>query len=38
VLRLNGAFQLLVYADDNNTLGGNVHTIKTEARKEIVQY
>ena len=27
-LKLNGAHQLLVYADDVNTLGGSVHTIK----------
>jgi len=41
-LKLNGTHQLLVYADDVNTLGGSVHTIKnnTEAllvgSKEIV--
>jgi hypothetical protein len=35
-LKLNGTHQLLVYADDFNTLGGKVYTKKTEARKEIV--
>jgi hypothetical protein len=34
-LKLNGAQQLLVYADYVNTVGGNLHTIKktTEALK-----
>ena len=27
-LKLNGAHQLLVYADDVNILGGSVHTVK----------
>jgi len=32
-LKLNGSYECLVYADDVNTLGGSVHTIKknTEA-------
>jgi hypothetical protein len=30
-LKLNGTNQLLVYADDVNTLGGRVHTIKENA-------
>jgi hypothetical protein len=27
-LKLNGAHQLLVYADNDNILGGSLHTIK----------
>ena len=27
-LKCNGTYQLLVYADDVNRLGGSVHTIK----------
>jgi hypothetical protein len=34
-LKLNGTHQLLVYADDVNILGGNVHTLK-ENREALV--
>ena len=30
-LKLNGTHQLLVYVDDENILGGNVHTVKENA-------
>jgi hypothetical protein len=30
-LKLNGTHQLLVYADDVNTLGGSIHSIKKNA-------
>ena len=30
-LKLNGTHQLLAYADDVNTLGGSIHTIKENA-------
>jgi hypothetical protein len=35
-LKLNGTDQLLVYADDINTLGGSVHTIKEKTKALIV--
>jgi len=31
LLKLNGTHQLLAYADDVNTLGGNIHTVKQNA-------
>ena len=35
-LKLNGAHQLLVYADDVNMLGGSIRTIKENAEALIV--
>ena len=35
-MKLNGAQKLLVYADDVNTLGGSVPTIKEKAEALIV--
>jgi hypothetical protein len=30
-LKLNGIYHILVYADDDNILGGSVHTVKKNA-------
>ena len=27
-MKLNGTYQLLAYADDDNILGGSIHTVK----------
>jgi len=35
-LKLNGTYQCLVYADDVNTLGVSVHTIKEKAEALVV--
>jgi len=35
-LKLNDTHQLLVYADDVNTLGGSVHNIKENAEALVV--
>ena len=35
-LKLNGTYQLVVYADDVNILGGSVHTVKGNTKALIV--
>jgi hypothetical protein len=35
-LKLNGTHQLLVYADDDNILGGSVHAIKKNTEALVV--
>jgi hypothetical protein len=36
VLKLSGTHQLLVYADDVNILGGNIHSIKRNAEELVI--
>ena len=35
-LKLNGTHQLLAYADDDNILGGSIHTVKENAEASLV--
>jgi len=35
-LKLNGTYQLLVYTDDVNMLGGSIHTLKENAEDLIM--
>jgi len=35
-LKLNGTHQVLAYADDVNTLGGSIHTLKENAEALVV--
>jgi hypothetical protein len=35
-LKFNGTYQLLVYADDVNIVGGSVHTVKENAEALVV--
>ena len=35
-MKLNGTYRVLVYADDVNILGGNVHTVKENAETLVV--
>ena len=35
-LKLNGTHQLLSYADDDNILGGSIHTVKENAEALVV--
>jgi len=34
--KLNGTYQLLIYADDVNILGGNLHTVKKSIEALVV--
>jgi hypothetical protein len=35
-LKLNGTHQLLVYADDDNMLGGSIHTIGKNTEASVI--
>ena len=35
-LKLNGTHQLLAYADDDNIMGGSIHTVKENAEALVV--
>ena len=35
-MKLNGTHQLLAYADDDNILGGSIHTVKENAEALVV--
>jgi hypothetical protein len=35
-LKLNGTFQLMVYAGDVNILGGSVHTVKKNTEASVL--
>ena len=35
-LKLNGTLQLLAYADDDDILGGSIHTVKENAKALVV--
>ena len=35
-MKLNGTHQLLAYADDDNILGGSIHTVKEIAESLVV--
>ena len=36
MLKLNGTHQLLAYADDDNILGGSIHTVKENAEALVI--
>ena len=35
-MKLNGTYQCLVYADDDNVLGGGVHTVEKNTEASVV--